>query len=77
MKHANLALSHGNPHLLSRRSFVQAGALGRGEAQGVYYLEETAQSMFEQVHAIAGEIRKGINREDLLPRAKETADERP
>ena len=39
--------------------------IGRGEAQGVFYLDETAESIFEQTHAVAAEIRKGISREDL------------
>jgi L-alanine-DL-glutamate epimerase-like enolase superfamily enzyme len=46
------------------------GFFGRGEAQGVFYLDETAESIFEQAHAVAGEIRKGISRQelqDLLP----------
>jgi L-alanine-DL-glutamate epimerase-like enolase superfamily enzyme len=46
------------------------GHLGRGEAQGVFYLDETAESLFEQVNAVAREIRRGINRtdlQDLLP----------
>ncbi len=41
------------------------GFLGRGEAQGVFYLDETAESIFEQVHAVAGEIEKGITRKEL------------
>jgi L-alanine-DL-glutamate epimerase-like enolase superfamily enzyme len=41
------------------------GYLGRGEAQGVFYLGETAESIFEQAHAVAGEIRTGISREEL------------
>lgn len=41
------------------------GFVGRGEAQGVFYLEETAQILFDQVDAVAGEIRKGITREEL------------
>jgi L-alanine-DL-glutamate epimerase-like enolase superfamily enzyme len=41
------------------------GFVGRGEAQGVFYLDETAQSIFEQVDAVAGEIRKGITRDEL------------
>lgn len=41
------------------------GCIGRGEAQGVFYLNETAESMFGQVDAIADEIRSGISREDL------------
>jgi L-alanine-DL-glutamate epimerase-like enolase superfamily enzyme len=46
------------------------GHVGRGEAQGVFYLDETAESIFEQAHAVAAEIRKGISRrqlQDLLP----------
>ncbi len=41
------------------------GVIGRGEAQGVFYLDETAESIFQQAHAVAAEIRKGISREDL------------
>jgi L-alanine-DL-glutamate epimerase-like enolase superfamily enzyme len=41
------------------------GVVGRGEAQGVFYLDETAASLFEQVDRIAPEIRKGITREEL------------
>ena len=46
------------------------GYVGRGEAQGVFYLDETAESIFEQAHEAADEIRRGISREelqDLLP----------
>ena len=43
----------------------QDGFIGRGEAQGVYYLDETADSIFAQAHKAAAEIRKGITREDL------------
>ena len=49
---------------------AEGGFIGRGEALGVFYLDETAESIFEQVHAVAGELRKGISREglqDLLP----------
>lgn len=41
------------------------GFIGRGEAQGVFYLDETAAGLFEQVDRIAPEIRKGITREQL------------
>ena len=41
------------------------GFIGRGEAQGVFYLDETAESIFEQANAVAGEIRKGISRQEL------------
>ncbi len=46
------------------------GKIGRGEAQGVYYLDETVESMLAQVDAVADQIRRGISREalqDLLP----------
>ena len=46
------------------------GFIGRGEAQGVFYLDETAESILEQAHAVTAVIRKGISREelqDLLP----------
>jgi L-alanine-DL-glutamate epimerase-like enolase superfamily enzyme len=40
--------------------------LGRGEAQGVFYLGETAESIFEQADGIVARIRDGISREELL-----------
>lgn len=46
------------------------GFVGRGEAQGVFYLDETAAGLFGQVDRVAPEIRKGITRDelqDLLP----------
>ncbi|MBT8054594.1 MAG: dipeptide epimerase [Xanthomonadales bacterium] len=44
---------------------AEGGHVGRGEAQGVFYLDETAQSIFEQVHAVANEVRQGITRTEL------------
>ena len=44
---------------------AEDGCIGRGEAQGVFYLDETAESLFAQVNAVAGEIRRGITREEL------------
>ena len=41
------------------------GCVGRGEAQGVFYLDETAESLLAQVNAVAGEIRRGLSREEL------------
>ena len=41
------------------------GCVGRGEAQGVFYLDETAESLSAQVEAVAPEIRRGINRDEL------------
>jgi len=46
------------------------GCVGRGEAQGVYYLDETPATMLRQVEAIADQVRAGLTREallDLLP----------
>lgn len=40
--------------------------VGSGEAQGVFYLDETAESMLAEVAGIADEVRHGISREDLL-----------
>jgi len=48
----------------------QHGHVGRGEAQGIYYLEESAESIFTQVHELAADIRNGLTREalqDILP----------
>ncbi len=44
---------------------AEGGYLGRGEAQGIFYLDESAESIFEQVHDVADQIRKGISREEL------------
>jgi len=44
----------------------QAGVVGRGEGQGVFYLGETAESMLEQVEGVAGRVESGISREELL-----------
>ena len=44
--------------------------VGRGEAQGVYYLGESAESIFAQVDDLAEDVRNGLTREalqDLLP----------
>ncbi len=41
------------------------GCIGRGEAQGVFYLDETAESIFQQVERVVPEIRKGITRDEL------------
>ena len=58
----------GHEWLNSRCLVVQLakdGFTGRGEAQGVFYLDETAESILEQAHAVAGEIRNGISRQEL------------
>jgi L-alanine-DL-glutamate epimerase-like enolase superfamily enzyme len=44
----------------------QDGAVGRGEALGVYYLDETVESMAEQLEAIAADLARGASREQLL-----------
>ena len=43
----------------------QDGHVGRGEAQGIYYLGETAESIFAQIDGIAADIRNGLTREAL------------
>jgi len=43
---------------------------GRGEAMGVFYLDETATGMAEQIETVADRIRAGIDRaalQELLP----------
>jgi len=58
----------GNEWINSRCLLVQLeedGHIGRGEAQGVFYLDETAETIFEQAHAVSSEVRNGISREDL------------
>ena len=44
----------------------QDGAIGRGEALGVYYCDETPESMSVQLQEIAHELADGIGRERLL-----------
>jgi len=41
------------------------GCVGRGEAQGVFYIGESTESIFEQAHRVATEIQKGISRQEL------------
>lgn len=48
----------------------QDGHVGRGEGDGVYYLGESQDSMFEQLEAIRADVERGITREQvaqLLP----------
>ena len=44
----------------------QDGVIGRGEALGVYYFEETPESMADQLQGISAEISAGADREQLL-----------
>jgi len=44
---------------------TEDGFVGRAEAQGAFYLDEDADSLFSQVHEVAGEIQQGISREEL------------
>ena len=39
---------------------------GRGEGEGVFYLDETAESRLGQVLAVSGEIETGVSRVELL-----------
>jgi len=45
---------------------ADSGAIGRGEASGVYYLGDTPEAALEQAHAIAADIRAGVDRAALL-----------
>ena len=58
----------GNEWVNSRCLVVHLGEngfTGRGEAQGVFYLDETAETIFKQAHAVAAEIKCGMSREEL------------
>ena len=44
----------------------QDGLIGRGEGLGVYYLDETPESMARQLEDIASELAAGADRERLL-----------
>lgn len=41
------------------------GLIGRGEAQGVYYLKDTPSRMLSQIEALRTQIEDGITRESL------------
>lgn len=43
----------------------QDGAVGRGEGVGVYYLNETQESMFAQLEGIRSAVESGITRAEL------------
>ncbi len=46
---------------------LQDGDLvGRGEAEGIYYFDETTASMIEQVNQVASDVEGGAKRMDLL-----------
>lgn len=40
--------------------------LGRGEAEGVYYFDETPAAMIAQIREVAGQVEAGATRADLL-----------
>jgi len=44
----------------------QDGVSGTGEAAGVYYLQENAESMLAQVDSVKGRIAEGASRTELL-----------
>jgi L-alanine-DL-glutamate epimerase-like enolase superfamily enzyme len=43
----------------------EGGAVGRGEAYGVYYLDETVASMETQIESVADRICAGVSRDEL------------
>jgi L-alanine-DL-glutamate epimerase-like enolase superfamily enzyme len=45
---------------------AENGAIGHGEAAGIFYLDENAASMREQVTSVGEEIERGAGREELL-----------
>jgi L-alanine-DL-glutamate epimerase-like enolase superfamily enzyme len=45
---------------------VQDGVVGRGEGLGVYYLDETVESMSAQLEAVAPDLADGASRKHLL-----------
>ena len=46
-------------------NLAEDGFIGRGETEAVFYMGESEESIFAQIHEVAGEIRKGISREEL------------
>jgi len=43
----------------------EEGEIGRGEGVGVYYLDETADLIVDQIEALRGQIENGISNEEL------------
>ncbi len=43
----------------------QGGWVGRGEAAGVFYQNETCDSMIKQIEAVASALRAGVDRQSL------------
>ncbi len=57
-------LSYSEPAIVVE---LQDGDLvGRGEAEGIYYFDETPTSMIEQVQQVAADVESGASRVDLL-----------
>ena len=46
-------------------SLSDQGVVGRGEASGVYYLNETGDSLLAQASAVKGQLEQGLNRQQL------------
>lgn len=46
-------------------TLTQNGQRGRGEGDGVYYLGETQDSMFNQLEAVRKQVEAGITRQEL------------
>jgi len=44
---------------------AENGTVGHGEASGVYYLGETADSMLEQAESVRKDLERGVGREEL------------
>jgi hypothetical protein len=44
---------------------ADGGAIGRGEAAGVYYLADTPDMAFDQILAIKSELEHGLDRQAL------------
>ena len=47
-------------------TITENGVSGRGEASGVYYLDENADSMLAQVESVKEALEQGLGREELL-----------
>jgi L-Ala-D/L-Glu epimerase len=47
---------------------AEAGRVGRGEAAGVYYLDDTVERAFDQILAIVPDLEAGLDRQTLQER---------
>ena len=46
-------------------TITENNTVGRGEASGVYYLDETGESILAQAESLKGQLQQGLDRQQL------------